>query len=56
MVLSFRLPGTSPFTIRWASPSAMAVLPHTWLADQDWVILAFRERIRMTLRIHHPGR
>ena len=27
MVLSFKLLGTSPFTIRWASPSAMAVLP-----------------------------
>ncbi len=34
-----RLSGTSPETIRWASPSTIAVLPDARLADQDRVVL-----------------
>ena len=51
MVLSFREVGTSPLTIRWARPSAMAVLPTPGSPMRTGLFLLFRERIRMTLRI-----
>ena len=51
MVLFFREPGTSPFTIRWASPSAMAVLPTPGSPMSTGLFLLLRLRIRMTLRI-----
>ena len=35
----FKPSGTSPSTIRWASPSTMAVLPTPGLADEDRVVL-----------------
>ena len=51
MVLSFREAGTSPLTIRWARPSAMAVLPTPGSPMRTGLFLDFRERMRMTLRI-----
>ena len=51
MVLSFRLPGTSPFTIRCARPSAMAVLPTPGSPMSTGLFLLFRDRMRMTFRI-----
>ncbi len=44
--LPLRPSGTSPATMRWASPSAMAVLPTPGIADQDRVVLrATREHL-----------
>ena len=51
MVLSFSPSGTSPRTIRCASPSAIAVLPTPGSPIRTGLFLLFLERIRMTLRI-----
>ena len=51
MVRSLRLSGTSPLTIRWASPSAMAVLPTPGSPIRQGLFLVLRDRIRMTWRI-----
>ena len=50
-VRSFRFSGTSPRTIRWARPSAMAVLPTPASPISTGLFLRLRERIRITLRI-----
>ena len=49
--LSFSPCGTSPFTIRCASPSTTAVLPTPGSPISTGLFLVFRERIRTTLRI-----
>ena len=49
--LSFRLSGTSPATIRRASPSAMAVLPTPGSPMRTGLFLVLRERIRITFLI-----
>ena len=51
MVLSFKEAGTSPLTIRWASPSAMAVLPTPGSPMRTGLFLVLRLKMRMTLRI-----
>ena len=51
MVLSCKEEGTSFFTIRWASPSTMAVLPTPGSPMRTGLFLVFRERIRITFRI-----
>ena len=51
MVLSCSDLGTSFFTIRWARPSAMAVLPTPGSPMRTGLFLVFRDRIRTTLRI-----
>ena len=51
MVFSFRLAGTSPRTMRWASPSAMAVLPTPGSPIKTGLFLVFLDRIIMTSRI-----
>ncbi len=51
MVLSFRGGGDVPLTMRWASPSAMAVLPTPGSPMSTGLFLLLRLRIRMTLRI-----
>ena len=51
MVLSFKPAGTSPLTIRWASPSAMAVLPTPGSPMSTGLFLLFRDSMRMTFRI-----
>ena len=51
MVLSFSPAGTSPFTIRWASPSAMAVLPTPGSPMSTGLFLLLRLKMRITLRI-----
>ena len=48
---SFRLSGTSPRTMRCASPSAMAVLPTPGSPMHTGLFLLLRERMRITLRI-----
>ena len=48
---SRRLSGTSPRTIRMASPSAMAVLPTPGSPMSTGLFLVLRVRMRMTLRI-----
>ena len=50
-VLSFREVGTSPRTMRCASPSAMAVLPTPGSPMSTGLFFDLRERMRMTLRI-----
>ncbi len=50
-VLFFSPSGTSPLTIRCASPSTMAVLPTPGSPMSTGLFLLFRDRIRMTLRI-----
>ena len=47
---SFRFAGTSPDTIRWASPSAIAVLPTPGSPMSTGLFLVFLESMRMTLR------
>ncbi len=51
MVVSFRPSGTSPRTIRWARPSAMAVLPTPGSPMSTGLFFVLRDRMRMTLRI-----
>ena len=51
IVLSCKPLGTSFFTIRWASPSAMAVLPTPGSPISTGLFLVFRDRIRTTFRI-----
>ena len=51
MVRSFSESGTSPRTIRWARPSAMAVLPTPGSPIRTGLFLVLRERIRITFRI-----
>ena len=51
MVRSFSPSGTSPRTIRWARPSAMAVLPTPGSPMSTGLFLVLRDRMRMTLRI-----
>ena len=51
MVLSLRLAGTSPRTIRRARPSAIAVLPTPGSPIRTGLFLVFRDRIMMTFRI-----
>ena len=48
---SFRLSGTSPRTIRSASPSAIAVLPTPGSPIKTGLFFVFLERIRITFRI-----
>ena len=47
---SFNPAGTSPRTIRWASPSAMAVLPTPGSPISTGLFLLFRDRMRITFR------
>ena len=47
----FKPSGTSPRTIRWASPSTTAVLPTPGSPIRTGLFLVFRERIWITLRI-----
>ena len=49
--LSFSPCGTSPFTIRCASPSTTAVLPTPGSPISTGLFFVFRDRIRTTLRI-----
>ena len=51
MVLSLRFSGTSPLTIRWANPSAIAVLPTPGSPTNIGLFLVRRERIWSTRRI-----
>ena len=51
MVRSFRFSGTSPRTMRCASPSAMAVLPTPASPIRQGLFLRLRDRMRTTLRI-----
>ena len=51
IVLSCRDFGTSPRTIRCASPSAMAVLPTPGSPMSTGLFFVLRDRMRMTLRI-----
>ena len=51
IVLSFSESGTSPRTIRCASPSAIAVLPTPGSPISTGLFFVFRLKIRMTLRI-----
>ena len=51
MVLSCSCLGTSFFTIRWASPSAMAVLPTPGSPMRTGLFFVFRDRMRITFRI-----
>ena len=51
IVLSFSPSGTSPLTIRWASPSTTAVLPTPGSPISTGLFFVFLERIRITLRI-----
>ena len=48
---SFRLSGTSPRTMRSASPSAIAVLPTPGSPIRHGLFFVFLERMRMMLRI-----
>ena len=50
-VLSLSPSGTSPLTIRCASPSAIAVLPTPGSPIKTGLFLVLRESMRMTLRI-----
>mmetsp|Transcript_11094 Transcript_11094/g.26125 ORF Transcript_11094/g.26125 Transcript_11094/m.26125 type:complete len:238 (+) Transcript_11094:313-1026(+) len=49
--LSLRLSGTSPASIRWAMPSAMAVLPTPGSPIRTGLFLVLRDRIWMARRI-----
>ena len=49
--LSFKPSGTSPFTIRCASPSTTAVLPTPGSPISTGLFFVLRERMRTTLRI-----
>ena len=49
--LSFRLSGTSPFIILWASPSTIAVLPTPGSPIKTGLFFVLRESICMTLLI-----
>ena len=51
IVLSLSPSGTSPCTIRMASPSAMAVLPTPGSPISTGLFLVLRDKIRITLRI-----
>ena len=51
MVLSLSPSGTSPRTIRWASPSTIAVFPTPGSPISTGLFLVLRDRIRMTRRI-----
>ena len=51
MVLFLSPSGTSPRTIRWARPSAMAVLPTPGSPMSTGLFLVLRESMRITLRI-----
>ncbi len=48
IVLSFKLSGTSFFTIRWAKPSTMAVLPTPGSPIRIGLFFVFRDKMRMT--------
>ena len=48
IVLSFNVSGTSPLTIRCASPSTTAVLPTPGSPIRTGLFLVFLERIRIT--------
>ena len=50
-VRSFKFSGTSPFTMRCARPSAIAVLPTPASPMSTGLFLRLRLRMRMTLRI-----
>ena len=50
-LMSFKPSGTSPFTIRCASPSTTAVLPTPGSPISTGLFLVLRERIRTTFRI-----
>ena len=50
-VLFFKPSGTSPLTMRCASPSAIAVFPTPGSPIRTGLFLVFRERMRTTLRI-----
>ena len=50
-VLFCKPSGTSPRTMRCASPSAMAVLPTPGSPMRTGLFFVFRDRMRMTLRI-----
>ncbi len=50
-VLSLRLSGTSPLMMRWARPSAMAVLPTPGSPMRQGLFLVFRLRMRTTFLI-----
>ena len=50
-VLSFKLSGTSFFTIRWAKPSTIAVLPTPGSPIRTGLFLDLRDKIRTTSRI-----
>ena len=51
IVRSLSPSGTSPRTIRWARPSAMAVLPTPGSPMSTGLFFVLRERMRMTFRI-----
>ena len=51
MILFFRFSGTSPFMIRCAIPSAIAVLPTPGSPTNSGLFLVLRERICSVLRI-----
>ena len=51
MVRSFKPSGTSPRTMRCASPSTMAVLPTPGSPISTGLFFVLRERMRITLRI-----
>ena len=49
--LSFRPSGTSPRTMRWASPSTTAVFPTPGSPIRTGLFLVFRDKMRTTFRI-----
>ena len=48
MILFFKFSGTSPFTIRWAMPSAIAVFPTPGSPTNKGLFLVLRERMCIT--------
>ena len=51
ILLPFKVLGTSPFTIRMASPSTIAVLPTPGSPIKTGLFFVFLDRIRIILRI-----
>ncbi|MNV70825.1 hypothetical protein D3C71_1638090 [compost metagenome] len=51
IVLSFRPSGTSRRTIRWASPSTIAVFPTPGSPINTGLFFVLRDRMRITRRI-----
>ena len=51
IVLSFKLSGTSPLTILWASPSTIAVLPTPGSPIKTGLFFVFLDKILVILRI-----